>query len=275
MRLLTTHVGTDGYGMQTGSSPVPSLKIYTKRIRNMTKIKKRLDDYLGFDSNELLRPKNIIIEGIPKPVKKFRQVVGEPLIRVFGGAVRDSIAGKDIHDVDIVLGSKMTHTAETVLHRHGFVYMENLTGKDLGAMYKDLNIIAEPSTWLNPKNMAIVQLIRPAGFTADNPIAAVVQNVDISCCGVSWDGERLYENYPDAVIHCQTMHYQTNYVGKMRTDRTNSRTCKLESRGWMPLKGYDSIRDMRIHAVLEMEEIEFVTEHGKEKINYNDDFLPF
>ena len=29
MRLLTTHVGTDGYGMQTGSSPVPSLKIYT------------------------------------------------------------------------------------------------------------------------------------------------------------------------------------------------------------------------------------------------------
>ena len=265
-------MGTDGYGMQTGSSPVPSLKIIEL---GMTNIKKRLDDYIGFDSNELLRPKNIIRDGIPRPVSKFRQVVGEPLIRVFGGAIRDSIAGQKIHDVDLLIGSKMTHTMEAVLYSKGFVYMENLTGKDLGAMYKDLKIIDEPRTWLNPKNMAIVQLIRPAGFTADNPIAAVVQNVDISCCGVSWDGEKLYENYPDAVMHCQTMHYQTNYAGKMRTDRTNARTWKLDSRGWKPLKGYDSIRDLRIHAVLELEEIEFVTEHGKEPITYNDDFLPF
>lgn len=239
-------------------------------------IKKRLDDYLGFDSNELLRPKKIIVEGIPRTVAKFRQIVGEPFIRIFGGAIRDSIAGKNIHDVDIVLGSKMLHTAEAVLHSKGFVYMENLTGKDLGAMYKDLKIIDEPRTWLNPKNMAIVQLIRPAGFTADNPIAAVVQNVDISCCGVSWDGEKLYENHPDAVLHCQTMHYQTNYSGKMRTGRTSNRTWKLDSRGWKPLKGYYSIRDLRIHAVLELEEIEFVTEHGKEQITYNnDDYLPF
>jgi hypothetical protein len=154
--------------------------------------------------------------------------------------------------------------------------MENLTGKDLGAMYKDLKIIDEPRTWLNPKNMAIVQLIRPAGFTAGNPIAAVVQNVDISCCGVSWDGEKLYENHPDAVLHCQTMHYQTNYAGKMRTDRTNARTWKLDSRGWKLLKGFENIRELRIHAVLELEEIDFVTEHGKEPITYNnDDYLPF
>lgn len=239
-------------------------------------IKKRLDEYLGFDSNELLRPKKIIVDGIPRPVAKFRQIVGEPLIRVFGGAVRDSIAGKDIHDVDIVLGSKMLNTVEAVLYSKGFVYMENLTGKDLGAMYKDLKIINEPRTWLNPKNMAIVQLIRPVGFTAVNPIAAVVQNVDISCCGVSWDGEKLYENHPEAVLHCQTMHYQTNYSGKMRTDRTKARIWKLDSRGWKPLKGYDNIRDLRIHAVLELEEIEFVTEHGKEPITYNnDDYLPF
>jgi hypothetical protein len=239
-------------------------------------IKNRLDEYLGFDSNELLKPKNIIIDGILRPVEKFRKVVGEPLIRVFGGAVRDSIAGQKINDVDIIIGSKMTNTLESVLYSHGFVYMENLTGKDLGAMYKDLKIIDEPRTWLNPKNMAIVQLIRPAGFTAGNPIAAVVQNVDISCCGVSWDGEKLYENHPDAVMHCQTMHYQTNYAGKMRTDRTNLRTHKLESRGWKLLRGYESIRDLRIHAVLELEEIEFVTEHGKEPINYNDnDLLPF
>ena len=238
-------------------------------------IKKTFDDYLGFDSNELLRPQNIVVDGIPRPVNKFRQVVGEPLIRVFGGAVRDAIAGQKINDLDVVLGSKMLHTAEVVLYKNGFVYMENLTGKDLGAMYKDLHIIDEPRTWLNPKSMSIVQLIRPAGFSAENPVAAVVQNVDISCCGVSWDGERLYENFPDAVMHCQAMRYAVNYGAKMRTSRTSQRTWKLDSRGWRPIKGNDTVRDLRIQHLLELPSIDFVTEHGKEPMQIDADMLPF
>lgn len=238
-------------------------------------IKKRLDEYLGFDSNELLRPRNIIVDGILRPVAKFRQAVGEPLIRVFGGAVRDSIADQKIHDIDLLIGSKMLHTVEAVLHKHGYVYMESLAPKDIGAMYKDLRIINEPRTWLNTKNMAIVQIIRPVGFTASNPIAAVVQNVDISCCGVSWDGEKLYENFPDAVMHCQTKRYSTNYSGKMRTDRTTNRTWKLEQRGWKLIRGPHEVRDLRIEAVLCMPSIEFVEEHGKEHIIMDNDELPF
>lgn len=241
----------------------------------MTDIKKRLDEYLGFDSNELIRPKHIILEGILRPVAKFRQLVGEPLIRVFGGAVRDSIANQKIHDVDLLIGSKMLHTVEAVLHMHGYVYMESLAPKDISAMYKDLQIINEPRTWLNTKNMAIVQIIRPAGFTASNPIAAVVQNVDISCCGVSWDGETLYENFPDAVMHCQTMRYSTNYSGKMRTSRTASRTWKLDQRGWKQVRGSQEARDLRIEGVLEHPSINFVEEHGKEHIIMNHDELPF
>ncbi len=241
----------------------------------MIDIKKRLDEYLGFDSNELLRPKNIIVDGILRPEKKFRQVVGEPLIRVFGGAIRDSIADQKINDIDLLIGSKMLHTVEAVLHKHGYVYMDSLTPKDIGAMYKDLRIINEPRTWLNTKNMAIVQIIRPVGFTAANPIAAVVQNVDISCCGVSWDGETLYENFPDAVIHCQTRKYSTNYSGKMRTSRTSSRTWKLDNRGWKPIKSPQEARDLRIEAVLEYPSIKFVEEHGKQHIIMDNDELPF
>jgi hypothetical protein len=237
-------------------------------------IKKKLDEYLGFDSDELLLPKNIIVDGMPRPVEKFRKAVGEPLIRVFGGAIRDIIAGQKINDVDLIIGSKMTNTMEATLHKNGYVYMENLTGKDMGAAYKELRIIDEPRTWLNPKNMAIVQLIRPAGFKAENPIAAVVQNVDISCCGVSWDGRTLFENFPDAVMHCQTMRYQTNYSSKMRTNRTMMRTQKLDSRGWRQLRGKDNIRDMRIVALLEMNRINFATEHAKEDIDFPEE-LPF
>lgn len=238
-------------------------------------IKKRIDEYLGFDSDKLLRPKNVVVDGIARPVEKFRQAVGKPLIRVFGGAVRDTIAGQKINDLDVLVGSKMLHTAEVVLHLNGFVYMENLTGKDLGAMYKELHIIDEPRTWMNPRNMSIVQLIRPAGINSENPVASVVQNVDISCCGVSWDGYDLYENFPNAVMHCQTMHFQVNQKARMRTQRTEARASKLMERGWERLKGEDTIRDLKINALLDAPVIKFVPEYGKEPIQTIDEIYPF
>ena len=48
-------------------------------------IKKRVDDYLGFDSDRLFKSCD--------------------LVRIFGGAIRDSICGDPINDIDILVGS--------------------------------------------------------------------------------------------------------------------------------------------------------------------------
>jgi len=52
----------------------------------MLNIKDRLDDYLEFDSNQLFE------KGL--------------LTRIFGGAIRDSIAGQKINDIDLLTGAK-------------------------------------------------------------------------------------------------------------------------------------------------------------------------
>ena len=49
-------------------------------------IKKRLDEYLEFDSDSLFYPTQS----------------GLILARIFGGAVRDSIAGQKINDIDLL-----------------------------------------------------------------------------------------------------------------------------------------------------------------------------
>jgi hypothetical protein len=96
-------------------------------------IKEKLDEYLEFDSNLLFNSDNI-------KVKK--------LVRIFGGAIRDIIAGQKINDVDILVGSKTLSYIEDILTNQGYNYMESLGPKDLSAVYKDIKIINEPRTWV-------------------------------------------------------------------------------------------------------------------------------
>ena len=59
------------------------------------KIKKRLDEYLEFDSGQIFRHCD--------------------LVRIFGGAVRDILADMEIHDIDILCGSKSYQMLKTCL----------------------------------------------------------------------------------------------------------------------------------------------------------------
>ena len=105
-----------------------------------SKIKQRLDDYLEFDSDELFQ-------------------IGDPII--FGGAIRDSIADLDIHDIDILAGPRTAERLGRLIENNGYRFSDNLMIKDMVNMYIGIKIISEPWTYL--KNGKIIQVIRPRG----------------------------------------------------------------------------------------------------------------
>jgi hypothetical protein len=224
--------------------------LYTQYNRELTlqemtitqedKIRKSLNEYLEFGSDELFR-------------SKFN------IVRIFGGAIRDIIAGQDINDVDILCSSKAIRYIESVLEQNDYQYMQMLNGKDLQEMYSEIHVINEPHTWIKGKK--IVQLIRPSlGFKADGESAYrqgfnnLISNVDLSCCAVSYDGENLYEDYPNAIVHCQSKVFSVNMKAKMYSQkRVNHRKAKLEGRGWVEIKSEDNLnRDLKINKVLDL-----------------------
>ena len=197
-------------------------------------IKLEIDNYLEFDSDGifLLKPN---------------------IIRIFGGSIRDIIAKQPIHDIDILCGSKSVNYVESVLEENGYKFIESLNGKDLKEMYSEIHVINEPHTWM--KGQKIIQLIRPAiGSKLDSldyklRYEDLIANVDISCCGVSWDGQTLFEDYPNSIVHCQNRVFSVNSHAKMYSPkRINHRREKLISRGWVEIQpGKDINRDLKLN----------------------------
>lgn len=193
-------------------------------------IKEKLDKYLEFDSNMLFIDK---------------------CVRVFGGAIRDSIFGYDIQDIDILVGSKSISKLEYLLDKNGYSKFKFMNIHSID-MYKDIHVISRPDTWI--KNNKIVQLIRPAIKTNSEEIyqksfVELIKNVDISCCGVSYDGEYIYENCKNAILHCESGHFMINEKAILySSNRTNERKEKLISRGWTEI--IDE-RDFKIFSILE------------------------
>lgn len=199
------------------------------------KIRQSLSEYLELDSDELFK-------------SKFN------LVRVFGGAIRDILAEQKINDVDILCGSKAIKYIESVLEQNGYKYMEMLNGKDLQAIYSEIHIINEPHTWI--KGEKVVQLIRPVVFDNneveyEEGFRDLISNVDFSCCGVSYDGETLYEDYPNAIVHCQSKVFSVNMNAKMYSQkRAQHRKVKLEDRGWKEIESKTDVnRDMKINVL--------------------------
>lgn len=247
-------------------------------------IKEKLDEYLEFDSNLLFN--RVPIEDYGIKLKR--------LVRIFGGAIRDIIAGQTINDIDIIVGAQSCRLVELTLKEKGYTYMESLTPKDLSSVYTDIHVISEPRTWI--KGTKIVQLIKPRillKYPIDSDLRYyerefinLIQNVDISCCGVSWDGTHLYENYPNAIAHCQNLSFYINSRAKMYSDKRSSmRSYKFLERGWRKIEMDDTAvaRDQRIENLLgDKPPIDFISElpngvYGGSFTKYEDTLynLPF
>ena len=154
------------------------------------------------------------------------------------------------------------------IEKNGYQYMEMLNGKDLQEMYSEIHVINEPHTWIKGKK--IVQLIRPAlGFQGNDEsiyrqgFSELISNVDLSCCGVSYDGESLYEDYPNAIVHCQSKVFSVNMSAKMYSQkRVHHRKAKLESRGWTEVENKTNLnRDLKINNVLGLESKAKINRH--------------
>lgn len=203
------------------------------------KIKSGLDKYLEFDSDEIF-------------------AVDYNLIRVFGGAIRDIIAEEPINDVDILCGSKAAPYLESLLERFGYTYQEYLSPKDLQSMYCDIHIINEPRTWI--KDSKIVQVIRPVigpqNLEPDlykSSFNRLISEVDLTPCGISWDGHKLYEDCKSAINHCQNRVFAVNEGAEMWSEkRIYKRVEKLLKRGWKEIPFDSSVnRDLKLLNVLD------------------------
>lgn len=222
-------------------------------------IKEKLDQYLEFDSDQIF-----FLKGLRK----------NSVLRVFGGAIRDIIAEEPIRDIDILVGSQTYQSLRNILERNGYTFVESLIGKDIQSIYSDIRVITEPHTFI--KGTKIVQVIKPAiqlspkdldkskeiiykkGFTD------LIQNVDISCCGISWDGINLYENYPGAISHCLTKSFIVNSRAKMYSPkRIIHRRAKLEERGWVESTSELIERDKKIDCIFDnrRENISYICEY--------------
>ena len=218
----------------------------------LQKIKENLDTYLGFNSDELFI---------------------DDMVRVFGGAIRDSIADMPIKDIDILCGSISCKRLEVILINKGYKYLPSvLSSYEIGQIYIIKGVINEPKTFI--KGDSMVQLIRPVnknGLIWQKPnnkgvkesFIDLIANVDISCCGVSYDGKHLYENYPNAVLHAKSKIFSVNDKAKMYIEnRIIHRSFKLIERGWEKLGDSKSHqRDFKINQLLTNLDFDYTKEH--------------
>jgi len=192
-------------------------------------VRKRISNYLGFD-----------VDTISK-VTDFAAI--------FGGAVRDALAKQPINDVDILCITKSRNLLREFLEESGFSKVEKSYG-DIFAMYKGLHIINEPITYSNGE--AIVQLITPVIPKFKNiPLSDINEshffevfynvlcNVDLSCCGVYYMNNRLYQSHYNAVNNCLTKTFSVLETQMNNPNRIGSRIDKLLSRGWKEIKSYE------------------------------------
>jgi hypothetical protein len=198
-------------------------------------IRNKLSEYLEFDCDQLFK-------------NRYN------LIRIFGGAIRDIIAEQPINDIDILCGSKAFRFVEFILQNNGYKFFEHLNGKDLQEMYSDVHVICEPHTWI--KGDKIVQIIKPLGgldgvSNYTELFNRLLENVDLSCCGVSYDGE-LHEDFKNAIVHCKSKVFSVNKFAKMYSHkRILHRVAKLEGRGWSKIENtIEKNRDLKLNLVL-------------------------
>jgi len=180
-------------------------------------VKERISNYFGSNIDELL--------SLAK---------GDAI--VYGGAVRDSIANLEIHDIDIMALPKASRIIAEKLLQMEFKSIP-FTKVDIASLYTGLHIINEPWTFI--KSNTIVQIIRPVVKPGESPRKALkscIDNVDISCCGVAYIPNALWETCQDALLHCRHKVFRVLKENLLyRPDRISHRTAKLCDRGWKDL----------------------------------------
>jgi hypothetical protein len=228
------------------------------------KVEKGISDYIGFDVREI-----------------FNQ---SDYISIYGGSVRDSIAGLEIHDIDILCMPSSAHKLRSFLKNKYNYKTWDYYDQDALNIYKGVPLISEPWTLMND-NKRIIQIIRPANCKSVVDymfgIQDIVKNVDLSSCGVLLEKPGkdivLIEACKDAIIHSLSKIFEVNEWSQLyKRDRTFARIHKLESRGWTNLLDilsnnnsngfppnsflYKNVNSLKINRLMKLNKLEFKPE---------------
>jgi hypothetical protein len=204
------------------------------------KIKKSLDEYLEFNSNELFK--------------------NSDYITIFGGAIRDIIADQPINDIDILTLPVSMVTAMAVLEKHGYKQIE-LYSLETFRLYTEISVIQIPITYIN-SNFKKVQFIRPRigkilpynnsynEYSLITCFFNLLENVDLSCCGTFWDGENLYEAISGSVRHCMQKKFLVLDENSMyNRKRIEIRKYKMIDRDWDEIVNQNNLSKQRLKKI--------------------------
>jgi len=159
---------------------------------------------------------------------------------IFGGCIRDSLAGDGFTDIDVVGYSQTLDELGESLKLKGFKY-EQPTISDYNEM-PEFNL----HRFTNPKLPISIDIIKPRirDFN-NNPtnldpadikevMLKFIKNVDIRACGVGYSLKGgIMELIPGAINDCLTKQIVVLPDGILhRQDRNQKRVTKLLSRGW-------------------------------------------
>lgn len=217
----------------------------------LEKIKNNLDNYLGFNSDRLFK-------------------LGTYDIMIFGGAIRDSIAGQKIHDIDILISPKSRPYIEDILVSEGYI-MDTKCKLDISSLYFGMEqIINEPINYI--KEDKVVQLIRPVTHSNNfiYHFNELLKNVDLSCCGVSYDSKNIYENIKDSIQHCLNKEFLVYSENSMFNNRrVYNRIDKMLNRGWSEIKIRDlnKVRKSKLNSIHNIIDFSYIKTYDKER-NY-------
>lgn len=211
------------------------------------KVERRISEYIEFDIKEIFT----IADSIS----------------IYGGAVRDSIADMEIHDVDILCMPQSAIKLKDFLETKNFEMMD-LHKRSSIELYKDISVINEPWTLMNDKKK-IIQIIRPASnkYSSIKTYKDLIKNVDISCCGVFLDvfnEVKLQESCKDAIVHCLSKTFEINeWSALYNSNRTEMRRYKLENRGWKNIyEKYSRKKDiLKLERLVKITKLNFEPEY--------------
>ena len=223
------------------------------------KIEKEISEYIGFNINKII---NDDID----------------VCHIFGGAIRDIIADKKIHDIDILCLFESMRLLEDVLIQEGYKLHKSLTSADIQSMYSEIHVVIEPKTYIKiiDEEIRIIQLIRPGNskmhrqnYLKKEAQASITNlyyllgQVDMSNCAVHYSKQfGLRESYYGAVKHCKLGVYEVLET-EMKSSRFHMRVSKFRERGWKNLSVITP------EQLIRMKKIKFLID--EDKTNY---YLP-
>jgi hypothetical protein len=221
------------------------------------KIKKHIDDYLEFDSSKIFNDIDYLV--------------------VFGGAIRDIVAGDEdkIKDIDIMCLPKSKRVATEVLLSEGYK-LYGLFTPDIYLLYSNIRCIFEPKTFI--KGDKIVQLISPTirntpvtSIALKNAFFRLLSNVDLSSSGLVYDGEELYESIINATLHCKNKTYRVLTDTEMyQKDRITVRKFNLNEKGWKEISNWNDIGMLRLEKIAAIRSNNLTMNNLRYKIERNE-----